>query len=364
VRIGLLGTRGVPAHYGGFETAAEEIGARLVARGHEVVVYCRNRGQNIGEYRGMRLVNLPAPRRRSIETLGHTFVSALHASRANLDCAVLFNAANAPLLPLLRMPVAVHVDGLEWKRGKWAGHGQRYLRWAERHAVTHADRVIADARAIQDHLRVSYGVEAVFVPYGAPIVDRKLPPQMLPGRVTPGRYHLVVARFEPENNVDLILRSYFESGAANPLLLIGDVPYASEYRRVCRDLADSSESILDVGSVWDQDVLDACYANCSSYIHGHSVGGTNPSLLRAMGAGACVLAFDVVFNRVVAGPDARYFADQDDLAAHIRGVELEPRSAERQGNALQERASDLYRWDEVAEAYEQLCASLSGREAT
>jgi glycosyltransferase involved in cell wall biosynthesis len=306
----------------------------------------------------MRLVNLPAPRRRAIETLGHTFISAVHASRLGLDCVVLFNAANAPLLPLLRMPVAVHLDGLEWKRGKWAGRGQQYLRWAERRAVLHADRVVADARAIQKYVSDTYGAGSEFIPYGALLLGEDTDSSNLPAGLKPRQYHLVVARFEPENSVEMILRAYLASDAKLPLLLVGDAPYESSYRTTCIGLASSSADVLNVGAVWDQAVLDACYAHCLTYLHGHTVGGTNPSLLRAMGAGACVVARDVVFNREVAGPDARFFSSDAELGRHIVELEAAPLVAAGEGGRLRKRAASAYRWDAVAQSYEQLCADL------
>ena len=175
MRIGLLGTRGVPAQYGGFETAAEEIGRRLAERGHDVVVYCRNPGQVRTEYLGMRLVNLPAMRVRAAETLSHTMVSVGHAlTPGSLDVAFVFNAANAPFVRPLRLagiPVAVHVDGLEWQRAKWGPRASAYYRWAESRSARWADAVIADAQGIADHMRVRSTRPSWCIPYGAPIVS-------------------------------------------------------------------------------------------------------------------------------------------------------------------------------------------------
>jgi len=362
VKIALLGTRGVPAQYGGFETAAEEIGARLATRGHEVVVYCRNQDQHLRSYRGMRLVNLPAIRHRAMETLSHTLLSAIHASTRRFDCAILFNAANAPALPLLRMPSAVHMDGLEWRRAKWQGTAQRYLRWSERRAVNGADAVIADARGIQTYVRETYNRESVFIPYGAPILNED--PAARPAiDVQPGEFHLLVARIEPENSIELVLHAYQSSSARYPLVVIGDNPYPSEYLRRCIELLRASEQIIWLGSVWNQTELDWCYANCLTYLHGHTVGGTNPSLLRAMGAGAGVIARDVSFNREVCGPDGEYFSDEDQLIAALMQAEREPSAAVRRGGNLRHRASREYRWDAVAEAYEDLCADLSARKS-
>ena len=147
--IAMIGTRGVPARYGGFETAVEEVGARLAARGHEVRVYCRNGNSEVRrEHAGMTLVTLPAVRHRALETLSHTGLSVMHLLTRRTDVAFVFNAANAPFLPAVRaarIPVATHVDGLEWKRTKWSARGRGYYRWAEGAAVRRSDALIADA---------------------------------------------------------------------------------------------------------------------------------------------------------------------------------------------------------------------------
>ncbi|MGZ4592390.1 MAG: glycosyltransferase, partial [Actinomycetes bacterium] len=361
MKIAMLGTRGVPAQYGGFETAVDEVGRRLVKAGHDVVVYCRNPGQTQRTHEGMTLVNLPAVRRRSMETLSHTGLSTAHALfRSRPDVAVVFNAANAPFLPVLRaarIPTAVHVDGLEWKRAKWQGLGARYYRAAERYSVRWADTVIADARGIADHVRASYGRESVFIPYGAPLVSEGSH-RLAELGLAPGGYHLVVARFEPENHLHLIVEGYVRSAATKPLVVVGTAPYADAYEAHVRGIAGDDPRVRFLGPVWDQELLDQLYAGCASYVHGHSVGGTNPSLLRAMGAAAPVTAFDVVFNREVSAGRARYFASAADAAAAFEADEADPLSARQRGDDLRRHAQATYRWDDVADAYEQVCRDL------
>ncbi|WP_207709622.1 DUF1972 domain-containing protein [Actinomadura macrotermitis] len=362
----------MPARYGGFETAVEEIGRRLVAAGHEVTVYCR--GERHGdEYLGMRLVYLPAIEKKVAETLSHTGFSVLHAFREKIgrdgaDVALVFNAANAPLLPVLRtlrIPVATHVDGLEWKRTKWSGAGQRYYRAAEALAVRWSDALIADARGIQDYYRERFGAESVFIAYGAPILERPDVAKLTEAGYAPGEYHLVVARFEPENHVHLAIEGYRRSSATRPLVVVGSAPYADEYTARLKALAGDDPRITFLGGVWDQDLLDSLYAGALSYVHGHSVGGTNPSLLRAMGAGAPVLAYDVNFNREVLGEDAgRFFGDAASLAAEIEAAEADPGRAADRGAAARKRAAERYVWDDVAAAYERLCADLAARRLT
>lgn len=361
MHIAFLGIRGVPARYSGFETAAEEVGRRLVDRGHDVTVYCRGRAAE-KEHLGMRLVHLPTVRLKVTDTLVHTALSLLHLQPGPPDVAVLFNAANAPLLPLARvrgLPVAVHVDGLEWQRAKWGPLGKRYYRAAERLAVRWADTLIADARGIQRYYEETHNAASAFIPYGAPILSDARPDLLTPLELRPRRYHLVVARFEPENHVDLMVRGFIESASTYPLVVVGSAPYSARYTEEIRRLAASDRRVRLLGGVWDQDLLNALYANATCYLHGHSVGGTNPTLLRAMGAGAPVLAFDVTFNREVLGDTGLFFDSPARLAALVDDQEsIEEASIDR-GRRGQARARHLYDWDDVTTGYERLCGQLS-----
>lgn len=356
VRIALIGTRGVPARYGGFETAVEEIGARLAANGHEVIVYCRNPDQRATSYRGMRLVNLPAIRSKTLETLSHTGLSVVHAlARSRPQVVVLFNPANGPFLPLLRVAgirTIVHMDGLDSHRTKWSGLGRFYFRTASRVSVRLADAVIADSKAIAERIRRTTGREPSFIAYGAPILH-PLGGRLSELRLSPRQFHLVVSRFEPENNIAMIVQGYARSGSSLPLVVVGSARYGDRYRNGV--VRSASESVRFIGALWDQELLDQLYGQCASYLHGHSVGGTNPSLLRAMGAGAPVIAYDVVFNRETAGSTARYFRDDSDVASAILAAESDPGLAAARGEEGRQQAAARYVWDDVAHAYQELC---------
>jgi glycosyltransferase involved in cell wall biosynthesis len=362
--IAMVGTRGVPARYGGFETAVEEVGRRLADRGHRVVVYCRTtpgaQEPPPAEHLGMELVHLPAARRRSLETLSHTALSVGHLLAHRTDAAIVFNAANAPLLPVLRaarIPVATHVDGLEWKRAKWGPAGRHYYRAAESLAVRWSDVLIADAQGIADYYLDTFDAPTTLLTYGAPLVDPGS--DLLAGiGLEPGGYHLVVARFEPENHVDVIVRGYSAGEATKPLVVVGSAPYSDGYTRRVHALAD--ERVRFLGGVWDQRLLDQLYANCATYLHGHSVGGTNPSLLRAIGAGAAVTAFDVDFNREVVRDAGRFFRTWQDVAHQLAAVEADPDRVERDRRRSRELARG-YDWDQVAAGYEALAETLAAR---
>lgn len=366
VKVALLGTRGVPAQYGGFETAVEEIGRRLAERGYQVTVYCRNPGQSQTEYLGMQLVNAPAVRHRMAETLSHTTVSVAHAiTRRRPDAVLLLNAGNAPLLPALRaarIPTAIHLDGLESRRAKWRGMGARYYQWAEASAIRNGQIVIADAQAIADHVEQKFGRTCVVIPYGAELID---PPaaRLAELDLQPGDYHLVVARFEPENHVLEAVVGYRASGQQRPLVVVGSAPYSQWYIDAVEQAAAGDERIHLVGAVYDQELLDQLYAHATTYIHGHSVGGTNPSLLRAMGAGTAVLAFDVEFNREVTDGQALFWATSEDLTAHFNRLDeasmIEQLISLRQ--ASRDRVRTAYQWETVTDDYETVIQRLVER---
>lgn len=369
MRIAMLGTRGVPARYGGFETAVEEIGRRLVEHGHDVTVYCRGAQQPGAEqYLGMHLVHLPALRRRSLETLSHTAVSVGHVlTHHRHDAALVFNAANAPFLPALRLrgiPAAVHVDGLEWRRAKWGRAGRTYYRWAESLSVRWADALIADAQGIADYYTDEFGAPTELLSYGAPILVDSPSHRLAELGLTPGGYHLVVARFEPENHVAEIVEGYHRSTSWLPLVVVGSAPYADDYTARIQAIAHDDSRIRLVGGVWDGELLDQLYAGCTTYLHGHSVGGTNPSLLRAMGAGAAVVAFDVGFNREVVGTDGMFFAVPDDLVPALLRAECAPDDMTARGARLRIRAASRYQWNEVADGYELLLKRLAAGESS
>jgi len=364
MRIAILGTRGVPARYGGFETAVEEIGKRLVQRGHDVTVYCRNPGQHQTEYLGMTLVNLPAIRHRFTETLSHTALSAAHAViKDHPEVVLLLNAGNAPMLKPLKLagiPTAIHLDGLESKREKWRGAGARYYRWAEDAAVRWGQEVIADAQAIADHVQAKYGRQCVVIAYGAPVIhpgDSRLSELDLEA----GHYHLVVARLEPENHVLDAVQAYRASNETKPLVVVGGAPYSQDYVEQVSLAAAGDVRIRIAGAIYDQELLDQLYGNACTYIHGHSVGGTNPSLLRAMGAGAAVLAYDVEFNREVTDGRALFWADAPELTALLDRIATgaEDLHLEQLRASSRQRIADAYQWDDVVDKYEALVNRLA-----
>lgn len=357
LRIALLGTRGIPANYGGFETFAEELSTRLVARGHAVTVYCRQSFPQ-PEYRGVRLQHLGTIRHKYFDTITHTFVSTLHLLAHRTDVALYCNGANAvfTLWPrLFGIPVALNVDGIERKRKKWNRLARAWYLVSECLSTFCPTVVITDALAIQEYYRERYRKQSVFIPYGAEV--GKVSGRAVLARLglEAGGYFLYVSRMEPENH-PLEVREAFEK-VATPmkLALIGDAPYAEEYIRSVRDTTDPR--IVIPGAIYGEGYHELG-SHCFAYIHATTVGGTHPALIEAMGRGALVLYRNTPENAEVAG-DAGIAFEADDLAAKLRLV-LEMTEPER--DALRQRAMERvrehYSWDAVTDAYEKLLEGL------
>lgn len=365
--IAMVGTRGVPAAYGGFETAVEEVGRRLAERGHRVIVYTRGSESREASYLGMEVVHLPAVPQKQLETLSHTGFSTVHAIVGKRpDVAFVFNAANSPFVPLLRLrgiPVALHMDGLEWRRSKWGPRGRAYYRWAEQNGVRTADALIADAPGIAEYYDHQFGVPTELIRYGAPLLDGVSTSRLTELDLAASGYHLVVARFEPENHVLEIVQGYRDSSSTRPLVVVGSAPYSAGYTQSIRDAAAADPRIRLVGGIFDQELLDVLYAHAFTYVHGHSVGGTNPSLLRAMGARTAVIAFDVPFNRETLADRAWFFSDARDATRHFDAIEAEDAEVARLANDSRERAERDFRWDDVATEYEDLARRLARGES-
>ena len=357
MRIALLGTRGIPANYGGFETFAEELSVRLVERGHQVTVYCRERHSE-AMYRGVHLQYLPTIRHKYFDTLAHTWLSTLHLLDHRVDAALYCNGANAifTLLPRIsRIPVALNVDGIERKRKKWNRLAKAWYFASEWLATFCPSVVVTDALTIQDYYRRQWRKDSVFIPYGAEIGAVSGSAVLERLGLERGRYFLYVSRMEPENH-PLEVRAAFEK-VATPmrLALIGDAPYAHDYIRRVRDTTDPR--ILMPGAIYG-DSYRELQSHCFAYIHGTEVGGTHPALIEAMGRGALVMYRDTPENAEVAG-DAGIPFDWPDLPGKLEAVLA---MAEQDRAALRQRAiervQERYSWEAVTTAYERLLAGL------
>ena len=364
MRVALLGTRGIPACYGGFETLAEELSARLAARGHQVTVYTRRHFAvpGLAEHRGARVRVLPALRGKAIETLSHTALSALAVSRRSADVVLLCNAANAPFVPLLHargLRVALNVDGIERKRRKWGALGRAYYRVCEGLAARWADRVVTDAVAIQRYYRRAWRRDSAMIPYGGDLPAPHGDAALARLGLAPGRYLLYVSRLEPENNPDRVIEAYAAVPGELPLVLVGGAPYADALKRRLAALAAADRRVVLAGPVYGEGYRQLLF-NAAAYLHATEVGGTHPALVEAMGAGRVVLFLDNLENREVAGGAgvAFRFAPPYTLTDALRELLADPDRLAPLAAAARARVAERYRWDAVTDAYETLLEEL------
>ncbi len=364
MRIAILGTRGIPASYGGFETFAEHLSTRLVARGHEVTVYCRAHyvSPRQLEYHGVLLKVLPTVRHKYFDTVVHGFISALHAVSGRFDAALICNAANAPFAPILRFtgtPVAINVDGLEHKRKKWGRLGRRYYKLAEYLSTILPNVMVTDAQVIQDYYLARHNAPSTMIAYGSEVERRPDRITVRKWRVEPNRYVLYVSRLEPENNAHLVIEAFKKVRTAYRLLVVGDAPYAEDYINDLRARARGDKRIIFTGFVFGQDYR-ALQQNAYCYVHATEVGGTHPALLEAMGYGNCVLTLATPENIEAVGDAGIPYADEYDLTEKLQRVLRDGSLVQAYRNRAQLRVEKHYDWERVVDQYEDLFGQMSG----
>ncbi len=363
--VALLGSRGIPGRYGGYETLMEELAARLVARGFQVTVYCRSHStpRGLRSWRGADLVVLPTIRTKHLDTPVHTFLSCLHAASAGYDAALVVNSANALFVPLLGVggiPSALNVDGIEKRRAKWGPFGRAVYAVSERLACVVPDALVTDAEVIRRHYLERYGAESVPIAYG---VDPRPPAEtgvLEKLGVAPRQYFLYVSRFEPENNPHRVAEAYRKVGGGLPLVMVGGAPYAGKFIAGFTRGADSR--ILFPGAIYGEGYRELL-SHALAYVHATEVGGTHPALVEAMGYENCILVNETPENREVVGEAGLWFraAEPETLAERMDWVRGHPEEARALGRAAGERAARLFSWERVADQYADLLRRLAGR---
>jgi glycosyltransferase involved in cell wall biosynthesis len=367
LRVAILGTRGIPANYGGFETFAQELSVRLVKRGHAVTVYGRSHyvPRGLWEHEGVRLVRLPAVRHKYLDTVSHTFLSVLHALFRRFDVLLVCNAANAFCCWVPRLTgkkVVLNVDGLERNRKKWNVLGRLHYRVSETLSCWFPSAVVTDAVEIQRYYRDRYRTETTMIPYGADPFDTSPGETLARLGVGPGDYYLYVSRLEPENNAHLVVRLFEGLKTDRKLLVVGDAPYAREYIAALKAVKDPR--IRFPGAIYGAGYRELV-SNAHAYLHATEVGGTHPALVENLAAGNVVFCLDTPENREVVG-DAGVLFDAADAAgalARLQAFEDDPAGAASLRARARARAAAHYAWDTVVEAYLGLFERLVRRKS-
>lgn len=360
----MLGLYGMPLrnlHFTGFETGFGEIAPRLVAMGHEVTIYCRRsqypKEMQITSEKGVRMIFVPSPGGKNFSGLIATMFASLHAlAFGGYDVFFFVNVGmgmHAAFCRLFGKKVVMNVNGLDWKRAKWGPAARAYFLTAAHAAIRFCTRLVTDAEAMRRYYEEEFGKETTMIAYGAYIEDSAKPELIKQFGLEAGGYYLIASRLIPENHADVIIEEFLRSGTNRRLVIAGGANYDSPFHRRLREL--STDAVLFTGHIHDQEVIKELHCNCFAYLHGHSVGGTNPSLLKAMGYGNCVIALDTVFNREVLADTGLFFSKEPgSLAALIQRVEAGPAEIASLKARARQRIRDEYTWEKVSGQYDEL----------
>ena len=367
MKIAILGTRGIPNRYGGFEAFAENLSRKLVERGHEVTVYCRRAFTRPGDEKlvdpRIKRVILPNIPGKHLDTPIHTFLAAGHVAFTDAEVVLVCNVGNSPVAWIPRIfgkPVVLNVDGLDRQRRKWGFLASTYLHFCEMLSVVTPTRVVTDARSIQDYYRARYGKETTMIGYGA-----ELPPQTGPTpdsplarfNLTPKKYILYVSRLEPENHPELVINAYRQVETDWPLVMVGSNAYKPDYEQNLRTLADPR--VIFTGSIYGDGYWEL-QRNCGFFVFACEVGGIHPALIETMAAGNASLYLDTESNRETTADCGLVFReDANDLAAQMQRLLSDPNLRSGLGERSRSRAIELHGWDQVTTQYEKLFGDLT-----
>lgn len=356
MKIGIIGTRGIPNHYGGFEQFAEYLSLGLVDRGHNVTVYNSNsHPYQKDTWRGVNLVHCYDPEDK-IGTAGQ-FVYDLNciidSRKRNFDIILQLGYTSSSvwgwLLPKRRAIITTNVDGLEWKRSKFSPKVRRFLKFAERLGIKYSDYLISDSIGIQRYLLDEYRAESLFIPYGADLFTLPDSGHLKSYRLEEYNFNMLIARLEPENSIETILDGVVLSDLKVPFLVIGK--YESKFGEYLKNKYCNEANIRFLGGIYNIDVLNSLRHYSNLYFHGHTVGGTNPSLLEAMASQALVIANDNIFNRSILGEDAFYFKNSEQVSMIIK-----ERKKEENGTIIsnnEQKIRETYSWRTIIDQYER-----------
>tara|TARA_B100000965_G_C19528528_1_gene729981 strand:+ start:257 stop:1363 length:1107 start_codon:yes stop_codon:yes gene_type:complete len=361
MRVGILGTRGIPNHYGGFEQFAEYLSIGLVNRGHEVFVYNSHLHPFQEKvYNGVNLIHC-FDAEDKIGTAGQFIYDLnciLDSRKRKFDVLLQLGYTSSSIWGFLlpnQTPVLTNMDGLEWKRTKFSKKVQAFLKQAEKWAVKRSDSLIADSIGIQQYLKEKYKVDSHFIPYGAEVIDSPKEETLVEYNQNKFDYHMLIARIEPENNIETILDGFTKSNSQKNFLVVGklNTPLAKQLLEKYK----LDKRIQFLGGIYDKDKLDHLRFYSDLYFHGHSVGGTNPSLLEAMASSAYLVAHQNVFNQSILENEAQYFSNSEEVKKIIES-EVSTQERERCIASNLTKIRTIYSWETIISSYESRLLNL------
>ncbi|WP_075350168.1 glycosyltransferase [Algoriphagus marinus] len=367
LKVAIMGAKGYPYVYGGYDTLIRELGERLVTRGVSVRVYNhRALFKDKPRYvKGIECIYTPAIEKKSLTQLTHSFFSMVHACFSDVDVIFVVNSGNGPFGLISRLfgkPTVINVDGLEWLRPKWKGAGSKYFLWASRMATKLYDQVINDSEEMRRVYLELFNADSKVIAYGANPRESAESKFIEKWGLTTESYFLIVGRLVPDNNADLIIDGFLKSSSNRKLVIVGDQPFEDEWANELKKIQDPR--ILFTGYVKDPDELASFYIHSYAYFHGHEYGGTNPAMLKAMGYGCAILALDTPFNQEMLqnGKHGWYFDKKVKAVAEIVGkAEKNPTQMNELRKEARSGLTEKYNWDYVTEQYLEVFQELSGK---
>lgn len=353
-KVAIIGTQGIPANYGGFETLVENIIGDNCSDDIQYTVFCSSKDMpsKIKEHKGAKLKYVSL-RANGVQSIPYDILSMMR-SICGYDAILILGVSGCIFLPVFRLlcrkKVIVNIDGLEYRRAKWKGWVKKFLKFSEKCAVRFANVIITDNKGIQDYVREEYGKETTLIAYGGnhaliDITKEREEEILKQYGLKAGGYSISVCRIEPENNCHITLEAFRNS--KEKLVFIGNWDRNGYSKKLKEEYDNKYSNIVLLDSIYDLDILYTLRKNTKYYIHGHSAGGTNPSLVEAMFFGRPILSFDVIYNRETTKNKAHYYKNADELLALIgQGVD--------NGKELKEVACEKYTWAQIARQYEAL----------
>jgi glycosyltransferase involved in cell wall biosynthesis len=364
MKIAIIGSRGYPYVYSGYETFVAEVAPRLVQMNIEVHVYCHRQLFKVkpAEVNGVKLHYIPSIQSKILSQWSNSFLCTVHSLFRNYDLILYVNSANGifgGLTKIFRKKTAINVDGLEWLRPKWKGLGAKVFYFTSKMATRWMDEIITDAEAMRQIYLDEFKTNSTVIAYGANIRFSRQPELIAKWNLKTDDYYLIVGRLIPDNNALLILEEFVRASTNKKLVIVGDVPYEDEYANNIKKVKD--ERILFTGYVNGSDELAELYHNCFAYFHGHEFGGTNPTLLKALAYGCAILALDTVFSREVLknGEYGAFFTKKkNNLCELIDEVEKSPFILNDFRTKSRGRITENYTWDKITGQYHELFCKL------
>ena len=364
MKVAIIGTRGYPYVYGGFETFVKELGERLVKKGVEVHVYCqadlfKAKPERVN---GIILHYIPTVRSKTLNQIIHSFLSIIHATFSPVGLIFVVNLAAGPMgwIPKIRgKKTMINVDGLEWLRPKWKGLGSIYFKFAAKIATKLYDLIITDADAMRAVYLQEFKQDSTVIAYGAPPYVKADNSLIEKFGLIPEEYYLIVGRLIPDNNADLIIKAYVESNSIKKLVVVGDVPYRDKYAENLKK--STGDKVNFIGYVRNSEELMSLYQNCFSYIHGHKYGGTNPAMLKAMSNNCAILALNTSFNLEMLnnGQFGLIFDENSEsIKECMNNLEKNDELRMQLKSTVSSGLTDKYNWDCVTDAYQKAMHKL------